>query len=225
MTGYDEALAVYHDTEAFSSCISVIGPFPRLPGSARGRRHQVLIEQLPRPVPAARPSRHARPAEHTGHRALLKRLHHPEAAEGERGVHVAAGRPPDRRVPRPTASASSSATSPSPSPCWSSPTCSASPRRTTPRSGTRSGRRVRGQIGKHEGGVLAMTRSRSSYERFTDYVEDRRREPRDDVMTGLATRRSRTARRPRSSMSSGSPPSSSPPGRRPPSASSAPRSS
>ena len=31
VTGYDEAIAVYNDTETFSSCISVTGPFPGFP--------------------------------------------------------------------------------------------------------------------------------------------------------------------------------------------------
>ena len=31
VTGYDEALAVYRDTERFSSCTAVIGPFPGFP--------------------------------------------------------------------------------------------------------------------------------------------------------------------------------------------------
>ena len=35
--------------------------------------------------------------------------------------------------------------------------------------------------------AMAHTPLEYLYERFTDYVEDRRREPRDDVLTGLAT--------------------------------------
>ena len=40
VTGYDEATEVYRDTDTFSSCNSVVGPFAAVPGAARGRRHQ-----------------------------------------------------------------------------------------------------------------------------------------------------------------------------------------
>ncbi len=41
VTGWQEAVDVYNDAETFSSCISVTGPFPGVPGSARrGRRHR-----------------------------------------------------------------------------------------------------------------------------------------------------------------------------------------
>ena len=53
------------------------------------------------------------------------------------------------------------------------------------------------------------------YQQFTAYIEERRRAPRDDVLTGSPTRRSPTGRRPRSSTSCASPPTSSPPARRP----------
>ena len=33
--GYDEAIAVYHDTASFSSCNSVSGPFPGFPVRSR----------------------------------------------------------------------------------------------------------------------------------------------------------------------------------------------
>ena len=36
VTGYDEAVAIYNDTERFSSCLSVTGPFPGFPVPPRG---------------------------------------------------------------------------------------------------------------------------------------------------------------------------------------------
>ncbi len=35
VTGYEEAMAVYNDTETFSSCTSVTGPFPGFPVPSR----------------------------------------------------------------------------------------------------------------------------------------------------------------------------------------------
>ena len=36
VTGYDEGMAIYNDTERFSSCISVTGPFPGFPAPLEG---------------------------------------------------------------------------------------------------------------------------------------------------------------------------------------------
>ncbi|MCJ7671707.1 MAG: cytochrome P450, partial [Acidimicrobiia bacterium] len=45
VTGYEEALAVYHDTARFSSCNSVSGPFPGFPVPLEGDDISALIEQ------------------------------------------------------------------------------------------------------------------------------------------------------------------------------------
>ena len=46
VTGYDEACAVYADTDTFSSCNSVTGPFPGFPVPLEGRDDvSDLIEQ------------------------------------------------------------------------------------------------------------------------------------------------------------------------------------
>ena len=47
VTGYDEACAVYNDTDTFSSCNSVTGPFPGFPVPLAGERH----ERADRPAP------------------------------------------------------------------------------------------------------------------------------------------------------------------------------
>src|SRR5665213_3423141 len=46
VTGYDEARAVYTDTDTFSSCNSVTGPFPGFPVQLDGREDvSELIDQ------------------------------------------------------------------------------------------------------------------------------------------------------------------------------------
>ena len=45
VTGYEEAIAVYHDTAAFSSCNAVTGPFPGFPVALVGDDVSDLIEQ------------------------------------------------------------------------------------------------------------------------------------------------------------------------------------
>ena len=45
VTGYEEALAVYHDPTLFSSCNSVTGPFPGFPVPLEGDDVSDLIER------------------------------------------------------------------------------------------------------------------------------------------------------------------------------------
>ena len=45
VTGYDEAIAVYNDTDTFSSCNSPTGPFPGFPVPLEGDDVSALIEQ------------------------------------------------------------------------------------------------------------------------------------------------------------------------------------
>ena len=184
VTGYDEAIAVYSDTATFSSCNSVTGPFAGVPGPARGRRRQRAHRAAPRRAAVQRPAPGVRPAE--AHRAprAAHAADHAEAAQGERGVHVARSPIARSTSSSPRASASSSASSRRRSRCSSSPTCSASPRRTTRRSAQLS---ARARPTRRKGGELAHKPLEFLYEQFTAYIEDRRREPRDDVMTGLAT--------------------------------------
>jgi len=74
ITGYDEALAVYKDP-AFSSCVSVAGPFSGMPFGP-GERDDVteLIEQHRAMVPMAEHITSQDPPLHTRTRALLNKL-------------------------------------------------------------------------------------------------------------------------------------------------------
>ena len=128
------------------------------------------------------------PPDHTPRAGAAHAADHAEAAEGQRGVHVAPRRPAARRVRSPTAAASSSAPTPSPSPCSSSPTCSACPRRTTSASARASASPgTPGAVGAGDS-TAARSATRSAWldEWFAAYIEDRRREPRKDVLTDLA---------------------------------------
>ena len=101
VTGYEEALAVYHDTETFSNANVVTGPFARWPVPLEGDDVSAIIEKYRDRTAVQRPAAELRSAE--AHRAPLAAgaAAHAEAPQGERGVHVAARGSPDRRVPRP----------------------------------------------------------------------------------------------------------------------------
>lgn len=76
VTGYDEALAVYRDPPAFSSCVSVAGPFSGgMPFGPDGRDDVgELIEQHRHAVPMAEHITSQDPPLHTRTRGLMNKL-------------------------------------------------------------------------------------------------------------------------------------------------------
>jgi cytochrome P450 len=74
VSGYDETVAVYRDTETFSSCNTVGGPFPRFPGPVVGDDISESIERHRHQLPMSQHLVTMDPPEHTKHRGLLMRL-------------------------------------------------------------------------------------------------------------------------------------------------------
>ncbi len=74
VTGYDEAIAVYHDTTTFSSCNSVAGPVAAFPVPLEGDDVSALIEQYRDQLPMSDQLITFDPPHHTAHRGLLMRL-------------------------------------------------------------------------------------------------------------------------------------------------------
>jgi cytochrome P450 len=74
VTGYDEALEVYRDTESFSSCNSVVGPFAAFPVPLEGDDVTELIAAHRDALPMAEHMVTMDPPDHTRERALLMRL-------------------------------------------------------------------------------------------------------------------------------------------------------
>src|ERR1700709_2776880 len=77
VTGWQEAVDVYNDSESFSSCISVTGPFPGFPVSLGGREgddiSELIVEHRDE-IPFSDQLPTLDPPTHTNHRALLMRL-------------------------------------------------------------------------------------------------------------------------------------------------------
>lgn len=74
VTGYDEAMALYKDSESFSSCIAVGGPFPPLPFEPCGDDITDLIAQHRTQMPLHEHMVTMDPPEHTRARSVLNRL-------------------------------------------------------------------------------------------------------------------------------------------------------
>jgi cytochrome P450 len=77
VTGYDEALAVFGDSENFSSCSAVTGPFPGFPVPLEGLPDEEvsdLIDKHRNELPFSDQVTVMDPPTHTAHRALLMGL-------------------------------------------------------------------------------------------------------------------------------------------------------
>ncbi|NND68077.1 MAG: cytochrome P450, partial [Halioglobus sp.] len=77
VTGYDEALDIYNSPDRFSSCMSTTGPFAGCPIPLEGRENDdisELIEQYRDQTPFSDQLPTLDPPVHTDHRALLMRL-------------------------------------------------------------------------------------------------------------------------------------------------------
>ncbi|MFV0316731.1 MAG: cytochrome P450 [Microthrixaceae bacterium] len=81
VTGYDEALAIYHDQENFSSVNSVIGPFASFPVPLEGDDIGDIIEEHRDALPFTDQLPSFDPPRHTEHRGLLMRLFTPRRME------------------------------------------------------------------------------------------------------------------------------------------------
>lgn len=183
VTGWDAAVAVYNDAETFSSCISVTGPFPGFPVPLEGDDVTELIERHRDELPFSDQLPTMDPPMHTDHRALLMRLITPKRLkENEDAMWHLADQVLDSFLP--------------------------------PGKGEFikgfAGRFTLLVIADLQGvpaedreafvehlldldpagnteEVMEHAPFEFLYSTFATYIEDRRREPRDDVLTGLAT--------------------------------------
>ncbi|WP_105968216.1 cytochrome P450 [Streptomyces geranii] len=186
VTGYDEAVQVFSDSETFSSCVSVTGPFPGFPVPLEGDDVSELIERHRDELPMSDQLPTLDPPLHTAHRGLLMRLITPRRlkeneasmwhlADAQLDEYLAAGEgdfiggfagPFTLRVITDLLGIPDSDREEF-----------VERLQHQPRSGA--------GVGSTKG-EMAHSPLEYLYGRFAEYVEDRRREPRDDVITGLA---------------------------------------
>lgn len=183
ITGHQEALAVYKDP-ALSSCVSVAGPFSGLPFEPEGDDIGSLIEQHRSQIPMSEHIVTQDPPEHTRTRGLLSRLLTPRRLkENEDFMWRLADQQLDEFLSRGD--------------------CEFLDEYARPFSGlviadllgvpTEDHEEFRDVFsGKFSGGIEddAMTRAHNPLEyldeKFTAHIAERRRQPREDVLTELA---------------------------------------
>ena len=190
VTGYDEARAIYSDLEAFSSCNSVSGPFPGFspplagPGVTDIRE---LIEEHRHELPMHDQIICFDPPVHTDHRALLMRLLTPKRlAENEEFMWRLADRQIDTFAARGSVELISEYASPFAFLVIADLLGVPEEDRATFMDDMQGKGRRRTMVGSAKEN-LEHNPLQFLYDWFSRYVEDRRREPRQDVLTGLAT--------------------------------------
>jgi cytochrome P450 len=191
VTGYDEAVEIFHDARTFSSCISVTGPFPGFPVPLEGDDVSALIEEHRHELPFSDQLPVLDPPVHTGHRALLMRLITPKRLkENEASMWQLADRMLDEflgSVDGGTGEGEFIGGSAGPFTLLVIADLLGVPEQDRQEFAERlQGRPGSGNTIGGTGQAMTHNPLEFLYEKFAAYVEDRRRKPRDDVLTGLA---------------------------------------
>lgn len=188
VTGYDEALSVYHDTATFSSCNAVTGPFPGFPVPLEGDDVTALIEQHRDELPMSDQLPTMDPPMHKDHRGLLMRLLTPKRLkENEDMMSTLADRQIDELIERGECELVKDFAAPFT--LYVIADLLGVPEADRPRfrEVLQGGHREGSAIGSTGDDALQHSPLEFLYGELTGYVEDRRREPRADVITGLST--------------------------------------
>ena len=187
VTGYDEACAIYADTASFSSCNSVTGPFPGFPVPLDGDDVSALIDQHRDELPFSDQLPTMDPPQHKAHRGLLMRLLTPKRLrENEEFMWRRVDGQLDEFLDRGGCELVTEFAGPF--------TLSVIADLLGVPEADHDGFREELQGGGSRDRSVGSTRDKTMghapleflYDRFSTYIEDRRREPRHDLLTEIA---------------------------------------
>lgn len=186
VTGYDEANEVYRDVDTFSSCNSVIGPFAAFPVPLEGNDVSELIDRHRDQLPMHEHMVTMDPPSHTQERAILMRLITPKRLKDN---EVFMWRLADQQLDEFLGDGHCEFIS-----AFTQPFAMlvVADLLGVPEDDHRRFREHfglsgnPGEIGVAEQGDMDLNALGWLDDRFAQYIEDRRREPRDDVLTHLA---------------------------------------
>ena len=186
VTGWQEAVDVYNDDSTFSSCISVSGPFPGFPVPLDGDDITNLIAEHRDALPFNDQLPTLDPPTHTDHRALLMRLITPKRLkENEDAMWQLADDILDDFLN--AGKGEFIADFAQPFTLRVIADLLGVPEQDRPDLLDRLARGTHGSGFGNADKALATTPLEYLYDVFATYIEDRRAEPRDDVLSGLAT--------------------------------------
>jgi len=185
VTGYAEACSVYTDPDSFSSCNSVTGPFPGFPVPLEGDDVSEQIEAHRAELPFSDQITTMDPPKHRDHRHLLMRQLTPKRLkENEEFIWRLADRQTEELVARGRCELVSEYANPF-------TLLVVADLLGVPED---EHDEFRAALARRSHHAVGSTRDSMRgnplewlYDRFSRYIEERRREPRDDVLTALAT--------------------------------------
>ncbi|MBO2447667.1 cytochrome P450 [Actinomadura barringtoniae] len=187
VTGYDEAVQVFNDTETFSSCNSVTGPFPGFPVPLEGDDVTELIERHRDELPMSDQLPTFDPPLHTAHRALLMRLITPRRLkENEASMWRLAESTLDPFLAGGEGDFIGGFAAPFTLKVIADLLGVPDQDRDEVTEALQHRPRSEGAVGSTGDKAMAHSPLEYLYDRFIGYISDRRREPRGDVLTGLA---------------------------------------
>jgi cytochrome P450 family 150 subfamily A5 len=185
VTGYEEARAVYHDNDTFSSATSVTGPFPGFPVALEGDDVSDLIEEHRDGLPFSDQLVTFDPPRHTQHRALLMRLLTPKRLKENEDFMW---RLADRQIDEITDGGECEFIADY---CGPFTMLVVADLLGVPESDHDVFRRRLGRGGhvgsNREGGEMTRNPLEFLYEYFSTYIAERRLAPKDDVLSRMAT--------------------------------------
>ena len=178
VTGYEEALAVYSDPATYSSCNTVAGPFTKFSVPLEGDDVSEIIGAHRHELPFSDQLPSFDPPMHTAHRGLLMRLITPKRlSENEEFMWRLADRQMDEFLDKGQCEFISEYASPF-------TLLVIADLEGVPESDFGL---FRTRLGTLMDGAMSHKPLEFLYDQFMAYIADRRRNPRDDIMTGLAT--------------------------------------
>ena len=188
ITGFEEAMAVYNDPDTFSSCNTVAGPFAKWPVPLEGDDISEIIELYRDGLPFSDQLPSFDPPKHTAQRSLLLRLITPKRLnENEEFMWRLADRQIDEFLAHGECEFIHDFANPFTllviADLLGVPEADHEQFRRELQGEDRGER----HFGASADGMVAHKPLEFLYDRFAAYIEERRREPRDGVMTELAT--------------------------------------
>jgi len=188
VTGFEEAMAVYNDPAVFSSCNTVSGPYTKFPVPLEGDDISAIIDEYRDSLPFSDQLPSFDPPKHTEQRGLLMRLITPKRLkENEEFMWRLADRQIDEFIGRGECEFIRDYANPFTLLVIADLLGVPEADHGTFRQELQEDKRAHKPDAGKSVGAVAHKPLEFLYERFTAYIEECRRSPRADVMTGLAT--------------------------------------